>query len=266
MHPPRNLLATACVPRGAGVARHAFPCLLALLFAAAAAATGGHSYVPALDMQPLCGPGMASGAARLAAAVSFMGMWMTMMTAMMLPSLAPALCRYRRAVGPAGSLRAGLLAGWAGVGYFCAWVWPGMAIYCAIAILADAQTQWPALAGMAAYASGMLLVLAGAIQCSDWKAAHLSRCRQGTPASPPALVLYAWRHGWRLGRHCLRSCASYTLVLLGTGIMDPRAMVAVTVAITVERLAPAGPRWARGAGAAMAAAGLALLVRASGAA
>src|SRR5689334_6297762 len=33
------------------------------------------------------------------AAASFLGMWVVMMVAMMLPSLVPMLCRYRRAVG-----------------------------------------------------------------------------------------------------------------------------------------------------------------------
>src|SRR6202051_3077233 len=38
----------------------------------------------------------------LAAAVSFLGMWVVMMLAMMLPPLVPMLLRYRQAVGRAG--------------------------------------------------------------------------------------------------------------------------------------------------------------------
>ena len=53
-------------------------------------------------------------------------------------------------------------------------------------------------------------------------------------------------------------------VLLVVGVMDLRAMAAVTVAITVERLAPAGERVARANGLVAVAAGLCLIARAAG--
>jgi predicted metal-binding membrane protein len=40
----------------------------------------------------------------LGAAASFMGMWVVMMVAMMLPSFVPTLSRYRQSVGKAGEL------------------------------------------------------------------------------------------------------------------------------------------------------------------
>jgi predicted metal-binding membrane protein len=46
--------------------------------------------------------------------------------------------------------------------------------------------------------------------------------------------------------------------------MDLRAMAAVTAAITIERLAPAGERVARAIGAVVVGAGLLLIVRAAG--
>jgi hypothetical protein len=46
--------------------------------------------------------------------------------------------------------------------------------------------------------------------------------------------------------------------------MDLRAMAVVTAAITVERLAPAGERFARGIGAVAVGAGLLLIARAAG--
>ena len=44
-----------------------------------------------------------------AAAASFLGMWVVMMVAMMLPSLVPMLWRYRQAVGRTGETRLGRL-------------------------------------------------------------------------------------------------------------------------------------------------------------
>jgi predicted metal-binding membrane protein len=53
-------------------------------------------------------------------------------------------------------------------------------------------------------------------------------------------------------------------ILLVIGIMDLRAMAVVTVAITAERLAPAGERVARAIGVVVIGAGVFMIVRASG--
>src|ERR1700704_6256607 len=60
------------------------------------------------------------------AAASFLGLWVVMMVAMMLPSLVPMLWRYRQAVGP-GETRLGRLTALVGVGYFFVWTMFGMA-------------------------------------------------------------------------------------------------------------------------------------------
>jgi predicted metal-binding membrane protein len=54
------------------------------------------------------------------------------------------------------------------------------------------------------------------------------------------------------------------VILLVIGIMDLRAMVLVTAAITVERLAPAGERVARAIGTAVVGAGVILIAQAAG--
>src|SRR6202158_1273341 len=51
------------------------------------------------------------------AAASFLGMWIVMMVAMMLPSLAPMLWRYRQAVGRTAKTRFGLLTVLGGAGF-----------------------------------------------------------------------------------------------------------------------------------------------------
>ena len=55
------------------------------------------------------------------AAASFLGMWLVMMIAMMLPSLLPMLSRYRRAVGGAGESYLGGLTALVALGYFFVW-------------------------------------------------------------------------------------------------------------------------------------------------
>src|SRR5688500_9861938 len=57
----------------------------------------------------------------LGAAASFVGMWVVMMAAMMLPSLTPMLWRYRESIGGPGGARLGWLTALVGVGYFAVW-------------------------------------------------------------------------------------------------------------------------------------------------
>src|SRR5919204_5660119 len=60
------------------------------------------------------------------AAASFLGMWVVMMMAMMLPSLVPMLWRYRQAVGTTGETRLGRLTALVGAGYFFVWTLLGI--------------------------------------------------------------------------------------------------------------------------------------------
>jgi predicted metal-binding membrane protein len=68
----------------------------------------------------------------------------------------------------------------------------------------------------------------------------------------------------RLGLQCARCCGNLMAVLLAVGVMDLRAMAAVTAAIAAERLTPAGGRVAHATGAIAVAAGLLLTARAAG--
>ena len=72
----------------------------------------------------------------------------------------------------------------------------------------------------------------------------------------------AWRHGVRLGLHCGHCCFGLTAVLLVIGVMDLAAMAVVTLAITAERLAPAGARMAHVIGVIVIATGLLLIAQA----
>ncbi len=112
----------------------------------------------------------------------------------------------------------------------------------------------------------MVILIAGALQFTAWKAHHLACCRgaPGRGRTLPENAGTAWRHGLRLGLHCGSCCAGLTAILLVIGIMDLRAMVVVTTAITVERLAPAGPCLARAIGAVVIGAGLFLIAQATG--
>jgi predicted metal-binding membrane protein len=200
------------------------------------------------------------------AAASFLGMWMVMMVAMMQPSLVPMLWRYRQAVGDSGEARLGRLTTLVGAGYYVVWAGFGVSAFAIGAALASIAMERPAWARAVPIAAGIVVLLAGALQFTAWKAHHLACCRDapGPGRTLPADAGTAWRHGLRLGLHCGECCAGLMAMLLAIGVMDLRAMAVVTGAVTIERLAPAGERVARATGAVAVGAGLLLIARAAG--
>ena len=200
------------------------------------------------------------------AAASFLGMWVVMMVAMMMPSLVPMLWRYRQALEQTGETRLDRLTALVGVGYFFVRTVFGMAVFPVGAALAAIAMRQRALAHTAPIAASMVVLIAGSLQLSAWKARSLACCREtpGHGRTLPAHNGTAWRYGLRLGLHCSLCCASLMAILLVIGVMDLLVMAVVAAAITVERLAPAGERIARAIGAGAVGAGLLLVARAAG--
>jgi predicted metal-binding membrane protein len=200
------------------------------------------------------------------AAASFLAAWIVMMVAMMLPSLVPMLWRYREAVARTGEGRLGGLAALVGAGYFLVWTVVGVASFPLGVALATLEMQQPAVARGVPIAVAVVVLIAGSLQFTAWKAGHLACCREapGRDRTLPGDAGTAWRHGLRLGLHCTQCCSGLVAILLVIGVMDLRAMAVLTVAITVERLAPAGERVARAIGAVVLGAGLVLVARAAG--
>ena len=194
------------------------------------------------------------------AAAAFLGMWIAMMVAMMLPSLVPMLWRYREAAVRTGDTRPGWLIALVAVAYFFIWTAFGMTAFPLGVMLTTVEMQQPMLACAVPNAVGLVVLIAGALQFSAWKARYLASCREA-PAEPSD-ARTAWRFGLRLGLHCCLCCAGLMAVLLATGVMDLRAMAVVGVAVTAERLAPfGGERVARATGALGVGVGLFLIAR-----
>jgi predicted metal-binding membrane protein len=197
---------------------------------------------------------------------SFLGMWVVMMVAMMLPSLVPMLWRYRQAVGRTAETRLGRLTALVGAGYFWVWTVFGMGAFALGVALAAFEMQLPALSRAVPIAVGVVVVIAGAFQFSAWKTHHLACCRKAPWRDRTVLrdARTAWRYGLRLGLHCIHCCAGMTAILLVFGVMDLRTMFVVTAANTIERLVPAGERAARAIGIVALGAGVFLIARVIG--
>jgi predicted metal-binding membrane protein len=143
----------------------------ALLFAASAAVTivwcASMSVMGGMPMPGGWTMSMAwvrmSGQTWHGAAASFLGIWIAMMVAMMLPSLVPMLLRYRQAAATIGDRRLGRLTALVGVGYFFVWTVFGIAAYPLGVALAAVEMQQPALARAVPIAVGVVVLIAGVL-------------------------------------------------------------------------------------------------------
>ena len=197
-------------------------------------------------------------------AASFLGMWVVMMVAMMLPSLVPMLRRYRDEVAGEGQTRLGGLMALVGVGYFVVWTVCGVAAFPLGLALATIEMQQPALARAVPIAIGVVVLIAGVFQFTPWKARHLACCRDAPECALAPDAATAWRHGVRLGFHCVLCCAGLMAIFLAVGVMNLGAMAVVAGLITVERVAPSAARVTQAIGAVIVASGVLLIARAAG--
>ena len=250
------------------ISHHGLLRVSAVLFAASAVTTviwcGSMSAMPGMEMPGGWTMSMTwmrmPGQSWPGAAATFLGMWIVMMIAMMLPVLAPMLLRYQRTVSAAGATRLARLTTIVGVAYFLVWTAFGVAVYPAGVALAEAAMARPSLARATPVTIGLVVMIAGLLQFTSWKARQLACCRANPVLGLRPDSSTAFRHGLQLGIRCIRCCLGPTAILLCLGVMDLRAMAIVTAAIALERLSPANLGLARLTGAFATSAGLWLIV------
>lgn len=150
-------------------------------------------------------------------------MWVAMMAAMMLPSLVPTLLRDDVARDSAALTTAG---------YFAIWAAFGVCLYVTGVALMAAEMRSPAIGRAIPILRGCVLIAAGLVQLSPWKARRLHCCRGGRPGASRA-----WRRGVTLGTDCVLCCVPFMTALVVLGMMSLPLIAVLAVAITVERLA-----------------------------
>lgn len=199
------------------------------------------------------------------AAAGYLGMWTAMMVPMMLPSLIPMLSRYRRSVRGADGIRLHGLTALVGVGYFVIWAALGVVAYAAGAGVRAIEMRWATVTQWLPVLPGVVLLAAGGVQFTSWKARQLVLCREASWCGRPPMLnaADAWRQGVRLGVRCSRCCGNLMLALLAIGMMDLVAMAAVALAISAERLALVPLRVARVTGAVLVVIGVLAIARIS---
>lgn len=246
---------------------------VALLFAAATIVTIlSSAAMESMGAMPMAGGWLLSGIwlplcgqSWLETAACFLGMWLAMTTAMMLPSLAPLLWRYREGAFATGANRPSGLAALMGTSYFAVWTGFGLLAFLLGASLAQAALQFPSLGRLGPLAGAVVILIAGLAQASRWKASLLANCHAAARGSQThSDAMAAVGAGAILGLRCCLSCLGLMAALAAAGLMDLRLMAGVTIAITAERLLPAETRVADTIGVLMATTGLLLLVQALG--
>jgi predicted metal-binding membrane protein len=168
----------------------------------------------------------------------FLGVWATMMAAMMLPSLTPAAAAFATSVKHGLSRIVPFAAG-----YLLVWSVAGIAAYGLFELGRDT------LGGSLAWHDGGrwlvagVLALAALYQLTPTKRGFLSRCRGplGTAQKPsPDDWPRALASGLRNGGWCLGCSWALMASLFALGVMSLTWMAVVAVLIALEKLGPAG--------------------------
>jgi predicted metal-binding membrane protein len=189
----------------------------------------------------------------------YVGVWVVMMAAMMLPSVAPAAVAYSSlAEQRAGAGRRPVPTLVFVGGYLVAWTLYGLMAYAVYRLAADAAPRLLAWDRGGRYVAAGALVCAGIYELTPLKRTCLRRCRG------PIAVLGRWREGAvgalgmgvRHGLDCIGCCVGLMLALFALGVMSLTWMAIVGAAVAAEKLLPRGGRVARGLGAAVIVAGV----------
>jgi predicted metal-binding membrane protein len=177
----------------------------------------------------------------------FLLLWVTMMAAMMLPSMAPVAITWVRGIGrqSSGWTRAARTAEFLG-GYLMVWTAFGALAYAGLAFTGDLVADHPTAGRWIGFTA---FLLAGLYQLGPLKYVCLRHCRD--PMSH--LMHYAGfrapardlRVGVHHGAYCVGCCAGLMVVLIPLGVMNVAAMAGLALVIFVEKLWSRGPLLAR---------------------
>ena len=163
----------------------------------------------------------------------FLGVWLVMMAAMMLPSVAPTVALYTRMTKARGRLSPVPFV----AGYFLVWGVVGAVAFAVASVLGDVLA-WDR-AGR--WIAGGTLLAAAVYELTPAKTICLQKCR-----SPLGFLLGAWREGARgaltmgskHGAWCVGCCWALMASLFALGVMSLAWTAFVAALIAIEKLLP----------------------------
>jgi predicted metal-binding membrane protein len=174
----------------------------------------------------------------------YLGVWVTMMAAMMLPSAVPMVLLFQRISSQHGRGERGYVSVWIfAAGYLAVWATYGLAAYVLYRLVIHAGSGFLAWDRAGPYVAGGAIVLAGLYELTPLKSVCLNHCR-----SPLHFVLGRWRDG-RVGAvrmgvehggYCVGCCWGLMIVLFSLGVMSLLWMVIVAALIFAQKVLPGG--------------------------
>jgi predicted metal-binding membrane protein len=191
-------------------------------------------------------------------------MWCIMMIGMMLPSAAPTILLFARAVRGREQTEASIARAYVfAAGYIIAWM--GFSLVATVLqwLLAEAALLSPMMETANVTIGAAILISAGLYQWTPLKELCLEHCR-----SPLLWLSLHWRPGIagavRMGishgLYCLGCCWALMLLLFFGGVMNLLWIALIATLVLVEKLAPRGAEVGRLGGVLLIAAGAWLLV------
>lgn len=176
------------------------------------------------------------------ALLPFLGLWVVMMAAMMLPSVAPVAVLWTRSIsGTSNGIARGMRIGTFLGGYLLAWAAFGLI---AFAALAGATRLVSASPTAAKWLGVAIFIGAGVYQFSPWKDWCLRHCRSPFGALMHYVGFKGRGRDLRVGVHhgatCVGCCWGVMILLVAVGVMNVAVMAALAVFIFAEKL------WRRG--------------------
>jgi predicted metal-binding membrane protein len=167
----------------------------------------------------------------------FAVVWLTMMAAMMLPSLSPMAVAYSRG---AARGRARSIAGTVvfAAGYLLPWAAFGLLAYALVEGVRSLDLGVLAWDRAGRYVAGWVILVTAIYELTAAKGMCLAHCRETRLLRRRPGAVGALRMGMEQGRFCVGCSGALMVVLFALGVMSITWMLAIAAVIAIEKLAP----------------------------
>jgi predicted metal-binding membrane protein len=174
----------------------------------------------------------------------YVGIWVTMMAAMMLPSAAPMVLLFARVYAGRAERGGPFVPSWIFVGgYLAIWTAIGLAAY---GLYRGVHALDPGFLGwgeQGPIVAGVAVAAAGVYEVTPLKRVCLRHCR-----GPLHFLLHGWREGRTGALHmgaehgawCVGCCVGLMVVLFAVGVMSVLWMAVIAALIFAEKVLPFG--------------------------
>ena len=174
----------------------------------------------------------------------YIGIWVTMMAAMMFPSAAPMVLLFHRVSSERARRGQTFVPTWVfALSYLAVWTVFGLAAYSLYRLVVHLDVGFLDWDRGGRYVAGGAIAAAGLYELTPLKSVCLRHCR-----GPLHFVMGHWRPGWvgairmggEHGAYCVGCCWGLMIVLFALGVMSLTWMAVVAALIFAQKVLPYG--------------------------